>query len=142
MTTENFRECLESLYRGELSACETYNKAIASVKESSTRMRLKEIQKDHLDAVSQLRSCLEKNGGKVPEDSGAWGAWAKTVTASATMMGDATTFKTLKEGEEHGVKEYRDAIVEEEIDFKTKSILQDFIPKQQKHIEALNRLIH
>src|SRR4051795_11293129 len=104
---------LNSLLRGEISAAETYKMAIDKVADGggSTIVSaglLREIQEEHGRAAQGLRDRIRELGGEASDSSGAWGAWAKFTQGTANLFGDASSLKALKEGEEHGLKDYRE----------------------------------
>ena len=133
---------LNSLLRGEISAAETYRMAIDHVASDSTASAglLREIQEDHGRAAQAMRDRIRELGGEAVDSSGAWGAWAKTVQATMNLFGDASSIKALKEGEEHGLKDYHDAMAI--LDDTSRQMVQNqFIPQQQRHIDLLDQLI-
>lgn len=133
---------LNSLLRGELSAQETYTQAIEKL---GTEGRgevevLREIAREHGHAVDRLRQEVRKAGGMPAESSGAWGTFAQTVEGTAKAFGDAAAIKALKEGEEHGLKDYESAL--EQVDSSTRDLIAgDLIPAQRRHIQRLDLLL-
>lgn len=133
---------LNELLRGELSAVETYKQAIKQVGTEPGGEDLKKALSNHEAAVKELGELVVKSGGTPSKDSGVWGTWAKTVTGTAKVLGDVTALKALKEGEEHGVKEYQDALTDDDVPANVKTIIKDkYLPNQLAHIESLNRMI-
>jgi uncharacterized protein (TIGR02284 family) len=138
---------LNSLLRGEISAAETYRMAIDKLGESTDLnisanvAILRDMQEDHGRAAQVLRERIRSLGGEPADSSGAWGAWAQTVQGTANLFGDTSALKSLKEGEEHGLKDYQEAI--DDVDAATASILHtQLIPNQQRHINLLDELIN
>jgi uncharacterized protein (TIGR02284 family) len=136
---------LNSLLRGEISAAETYKMAIDKIADSDTQAAnvglLREMQEDHGRAAQILREQIRGLGGEPADSSGAWGAWAQTVQGTANLLGDASALKSLKEGEEHGLKDYQEAI--DDVDTQTASLIQaQLLPAQQRHISLLDQLIN
>lgn len=132
---------INELLRGEISAVETYRIAIQKEEHSSDVQRLRDIQQDHEHAVSNLKSHVSQMGGKPEQGSGAWGAWAKTVEGTATIFGDKTALKALKEGEEHGLKQYQAIINDADAPGFCKDTARTLLPKQQQHVQYLDQLI-
>ncbi len=136
---------LDSLLRGEISAAETYRMAIdkAGDRENNAANvgHLREIQEDHGRAAQALRDRIRELGGEPSDSSGAWGAWAKLVEGAAGLFGgDAGSLKALKEGEEHGLKDYQEAL--DDIDATSAELVQNQLaPAQQRHITLLDQLI-
>lgn len=142
-TGESVRQ-LNSLLRGEISAAETYRMAIDKVAESATGSSdvglLRQMQEDHGRAAQMLRQRIVALGGEASDSSGAWGAWAQTVQGTANLFGDTTALKSLKEGEEHGLKDYEEAI--DDVDAQTAGMIRnECLPNQREHISLLNNLI-
>jgi bacterioferritin (cytochrome b1) len=133
---------LNSLLRGEISAAETYRMAIDRVAASDSTSHLAllgEIQEEHGRAAQQVRDRIRELGGQATESSGAWGAWAKTVQATMNFFGDASSLKALKEGEEHGLRDYNDALGT--VDPASRQLIQNqLIPQQQRHIDLLDQI--
>ena len=135
---------LNSLLRGEISAAETYKMAIDKVAESGSVVvsagLLREIQEEHGRAAQGLRDRIRELGGEASDSSGAWGAWAKTVQGTMNLFGDTSALKSLKEGEEHGLKDYQEAV--DDVDTTTAQLISNqLIPAQQRHINLLDQLI-
>jgi uncharacterized protein (TIGR02284 family) len=136
---------LNSLLRGEISAAETYKMAIDKVADGNSSGLasaglLREIQEEHGRAAQGLRDRIRELGGEASDSSGAWGAWAKTVQGTMNLFGDASALKSLKEGEEHGLKDYQEAV--DDVDASTAQLIANqLIPAQQRHINLLDQLI-
>ena len=142
-SVESVRQ-LNSLLRGEISAAETYRMAIDKISDSSQAANaslLREIQEEHGRAAQGLRNRVRELGGEASDSSGPWGIWAKTVQGTANLFGDASALKSLKEGEEHGLKDYQEAVPS--LDATTRQLVQNqMIPAQQRHIDLLDQLIN
>ena len=133
---------LNSLLRGEISAAETYRMAIGKVADTDNASAglLREIQEEHGRAAQGIRDRIRELGGEPSDSSGAWGAWAKTVQGTANLLGDNAALKSLKEGEEHGLKDYHEAV--DDVDPTSAQLIQNqLIPAQQRHINLLDQLI-
>jgi uncharacterized protein (TIGR02284 family) len=135
---------LNSFLRGEISAAETYRMAIEKISEpqsSETSVGLlREIQAEHGRAAQALRDRIRELGGEPEDSSGAWGVWAKFTEGLANLLGDTASLKALKEGEEHGLKDYLSAI--DAIDLSSADLVQNqLIPAQQRHIDLLDQMI-
>jgi bacterioferritin (cytochrome b1) len=136
---------LNSFLRGEISAAETYRMAIDSVTRSDDVQTanlgmLREIQEEHGRASQALRDRIRELGGEPSDSSGAWGAWAKFTQGTANIFGDTSALKSLKEGEEHGLKDYQEGL--DDIDRTSMELVQNqLIPAQQRHINLLDQLI-
>jgi uncharacterized protein (TIGR02284 family) len=133
---------LNSLLRGEISAVETYNQAIENIDDehASDATTLRAIAQKHGEHAQFLRDEVRRLGGEADDSSGAWGAWAKAIEGGASLFGDTSALKALKEGEEHGQKDYEEAL-DDVGDSARALIVTRLIPAQQRHIEALDGLI-
>ncbi|HET9795723.1 MAG TPA: DUF2383 domain-containing protein [Thermoanaerobaculia bacterium] len=135
-------EQMNSLLRGEISAAETYRIAIDKVEgDRATELAsLREISREHGEHAQKLREEIRRMGGEADDSSGAWGAWAKTVQGVSSLFGDASALKALKEGEEHGLKDYQDAL--EDVDASCRQLIAEtMVPAQQRHIDILDAMI-
>ena len=97
-----------SLLQGEISAVETYRIAVDKMRTFANLVDLQKCLASHETRVSKLRTRVSSIGGKAAEGSGAWGAFAKLVEGGAAVFGDNTAIKALEEGEDKGLKDYRD----------------------------------
>jgi hypothetical protein len=142
-TTTQTAATLDSLLRGEMSAIETYRMAIEKLEGSNEPgvSELQRIQRDHRDAADALWQRLERKGERPSEGSGAWGAFAKAVEGTAKLFGNAAAIKALKEGEEHGLGEYREALDGDAIAAELETLLRGFISRQQQHLQILDRML-
>lgn len=145
LTDEAVRQ-LNSLLRGEISACETYRQAIDKVADSDQIAMdnvsiLREIEGEHTQAAQQLRQRIQQLGGKPSDSSGAWGAWAQTVQGTMNLFGDTSALKSLKEGEQHGLKDYENAL--DGVDTGSRQLIaSELIPRQQRHLGLINQLMN
>ena len=137
---------LNSFLRGEISAAETYRMAIDKIADSEQLAAaanlglLRDIQEEHGRAAQALRDRIREIGGEASDSSGAWGAWAKFTQGTANLFGDSSSLKALKEGEEHGLKDYRAGL--DSIDMISSQLVDNqLIPAQQRHINLLDQLI-
>lgn len=142
MTMQDKVEPLNRLLRGELSAVETYEQALEKVTDQSCAQELERIHTEHQEAVGLLREQIREFGGIADEGSGAWGLWAQAVEGTATLFGEATALKALKEGEEHGLREYQAIMHDPTLRPEFKQLLTERLHlRQREHIETLTRCI-
>lgn len=145
MATVTVDQCvdqLSSLLRGEISAVETYDQAIEKVgdEHASDATALRGIAQEHGEAAQALRDEITRLGGEADDSSGAWGIWAKTIEGTAKLFGDASALKALKEGEEHGLKDYREAL--DDLDEPSRNLVSTrLIPSQVRHVAVLDGMI-
>jgi len=135
---------LNSLLRGELSAVEMYEQALRRLNGPGTDLadQLVHYAAEHSRNADTLKSRVEALGGQAATSSGAWGAWAKIVQGSANVFGDGSAIKALKEGEEHGLEDYKGALEHDDLDEMSRRLIEnDLIPRQRKHIAALDAFL-
>ena len=144
MTTETMNEktteriaVFDSLLRGELSAVETYRQAY----EKFPLPALQELLASHGDSAVRIRQHIERNGGEGSKSSGPWGAFAKLVEGTAKVFGEAAAFKALKEGEEHGLKEYLEALPQNSLGSVCRELVTSLAAKQREHIAKIDALL-
>ncbi len=141
-TMQDRVEPLNRLLRGELSAVETYDQALEKVGGKVYASELERIRSEHQEAVSLLREQIRSFGGIADEGSGVWGLWAQTVEGAATLFGESTALKALREGEEHGLKEYHAILSDDELRPEFKQLLTERLEQRQReHIATLTRCI-
>ncbi|MGH7694448.1 MAG: DUF2383 domain-containing protein [Gemmatimonadaceae bacterium] len=130
---------LNSLLRSEISATESYMQAIPRF--SSDVEALREIAREHGQAVTELRAAIQRAGGIPDESSGVFPALPlKMVNGPAQVFGDAAALKALKDVEERALDEYQDAI--QRLDGSGISWISDtLIPAQIKHISRIDAQI-
>ncbi|MFC5051935.1 PA2169 family four-helix-bundle protein [Rubritalea spongiae] len=142
--TERQIDCIgtcNSLLRGELSAVETYEKAIEKFAHDEEVATLRRIKDEHQTSVLELRENIRQMGGEPDDDSGAWGSFANTVQGAANLLGDDSAVAALKQGEKHGLKEYEDAIEESSTMPECRSLIEtQWLPRVKSHIRALDAL--
>lgn len=110
-SNEQTVEALNELLRGELSAVESYDKAIPAVDdEPRVRADLLECRASHASRAQRIREAVLQVGGEPASNSGPWGLFARSISGGARALGWKTVVSTLEEGEDHGLKEYKDAL--------------------------------
>ncbi len=97
---------LNTLLRGELSAVETYDQAIAQLT-AEPDATLTENRDCHANRLPVLRQHIAALGGTADGSSGLWGTWAKLVERGASVLGRTSIIAALEEGEDVGLTDYR-----------------------------------
>lgn len=129
------------LLRGELSAIETYDQVIDKFAGQSETSELVRIRDEHRGAVERLRANVVKMGGTPTDDSGAWGTFANAITSIANLLGDDSAISTLKQGEEHGQRDYEAALNDKDVLPECRQMIRDeLLPKVCEHIAKLDTL--
>ncbi|HEX2751254.1 MAG TPA: DUF2383 domain-containing protein [Verrucomicrobiales bacterium] len=141
ISVESCIDCCNGLLRGELSAVETYSQAIEKFNTGAKRAVLERIRAEHSESARKLHNHVLSMGGEPSTSSGVWGAFAKSVEGAAKMMGESTALKALMEGEEHGMREYQDALASEGVMDEIKTVIQlQLLPKLTEHVRILDQL--
>ncbi len=134
-------DLLNSLLRGELAATETYQQALPKLEGTPGYEELRHIHKEHREAANTLRQHVHKVEGRPDQGSGAWGAFAKAVEGTAKVFGVDAALKALKEGEEHGIKEYGEAL-DDGLPSECRNLIETtLLPQTRAHISTLDRLM-
>jgi hypothetical protein len=136
-------DVLDSLLRGEISAAETYTQAITKFDRKPEAARLDELRKDHVEAANLLRRHVKARGEVNSTSSGPWGTFAKAVEGTAAAMGMNPAIKALKEGEQHGVKEYESALGKDDLDAGARDLIsKTLLPRQRAHVGVLDGILN
>jgi hypothetical protein len=139
---EETADRLNSLLRGEISAAETYGQALSKFERHPETPRLQRLREDHVEAANLLRRHVTGRGEENATSSGPWGAFAKAVEGTAKAFGESAALAALKEGEEHGVKEYESALRDEDLDRSARELITSrLLPRQRAHIDEIDRLL-
>jgi len=126
---------LNALLRGELTAMTTYRRAA----EEQSHYALRALEEEHREAAEALREHIAALGGQPAENTGIWGVWARAVEGLAKRLGRGAQALALREGEEHGIRTYENALLEDELDPETRALIQShLLPKAQAHLSVLH----
>lgn len=135
-------DALNALLRGEMSAVETYTQAMGKFDDPALIADLQKIRDEHSRAVRELRDQVVKFGGVPAGGSGVWGTFAAAVTATAKALGPATVIAALRQGEEHGIAAYDDALANQSVPSECHRLLRaDLQAAARKHVDELNNLL-
>jgi uncharacterized protein (TIGR02284 family) len=138
-TNEQTVDQLNSFLRGELSAVETYQQALRKLESFPQRNTLERCARSHAERVRVLAEEVRRRGGKPSAESGAWGAFAKTVEGSAVAMGAKAAIAALEEGEDHGRDDYKRDV--EKLDAAARAIVESqILPEQLRTHRELSDL--
>lgn len=133
---------LNSLLRGELSAVETYNQAIEKFQDNPLQSQLRSIRDEHQQAVGTWRDQVRKFGGTPSDGSGPWGTFATAVTGAAKVIGPQTVLAALKQGEQHGINDYKSLLDNNDVNDECKTMVRSqFLPRCERHLGELDRMI-
>jgi uncharacterized protein (TIGR02284 family) len=135
-------DTLNSLLRGELAATETYQQALAKLRDSREAIELRRAHRDHRTAANELRKLVHDHAAQPDQDSGVWGTFAKLVEGTAKLFGPIAALKALKEGEEQGLSDYQAALSDGSLPADAESLVRaTLLPQTQEHIRMLDRLM-
>lgn len=99
-------EQLRSFCRGEMSARDSYLLALTDPDLSDYRETLSHCMQSHQWRAELLAQEIERVGGDAPQSSGPWGTLVDIVERAAMGLGKKAALKVLREGEDHGVRDY------------------------------------
>ncbi|HVR60849.1 MAG TPA: DUF2383 domain-containing protein [Polyangia bacterium] len=145
MQTDKNVEALSSLLRGEISAVETYDQALEKLNDDATiTQELRRCRSSHQNRVNMLRGEVSRFGGQPPDGSGTWGTFAKLVEGGAKIFGKKAAIAALEEGEDHGLKQYREDLAK--LDASVRSTLEALLLSEQEKthraMSTLKKTIH
>ncbi len=133
-------ESLNKVLRGELSAVSAYEQVIEKFKDEPEIYRLTAIQEEHMDSVKSLRSMIANEGAFPDDEPGLWGTVVKAVVGAGKLIGNTSALSALKQGEDHGLRQYEDLANENLNSEDLRVIRSKLIPRQEKHIALLDQL--
>jgi len=114
MKNDTVVDRLNELLRGELSAVETYTLALKQTKNNEFGSTLRQLREAHERRIETIRDKIIQLGGEPATSSGAWGAFANVVQVGADLFGNTAAVSALEEGEDPGLKMYREALTDED----------------------------
>jgi uncharacterized protein (TIGR02284 family) len=139
--SEKTVDTLNGFLRGEISAVETYRQAVEKLGNSAARPQLEDCERSHQERVTKLRDQVARLGGKPAEGSGAWGAFTHAVEGGAKALGEKAAVAALEEGEDHGLKLYRDDL--DKLDATARGFVEsDLLPAQEQTHRSMSTLKH
>ncbi len=128
---------LQKILRGELSAIEAYDHVLRRNGKTLVFSELSRIRAEHEQSINRLKQFIMNKGEPPEQDSGLWGKFVKTLVAGSAMISDEALIKILREGEEHGLVEYRQFLEMSPTLSEEESIRLHFIPAQERHVQEL-----
>lgn len=128
------------LVKDELAAVETYRQALEKVGSGPAGLDLRRIEEEHEEAARLLQKRMRDMGRTPPSTPGLWGAFAEAVEGAAKLFGSKAALKALKEGEEHGIHDYEDALEDEAVPPEVKELISTtLLPRTRAHLPVLDR---
>ena len=133
---------LEKILRGEVAAVEAYRQVLENFRDYRHANDLRRIQFEHERAVDFWKDQLRMQEPIVEETSGPWGKIVETFVGAAKLLGDGATLRALKDGEEHGLKEYHELLEQDHLNEESVSFSKSVcLSLQRQHIFTLESLI-
>lgn len=136
---------IEKLLKDELSATETYQKALEELNFPGghfTSNSLKPMFGDHQAAVSMLQEHIVKLGGTPNKSAGYWGTWPKIIFEGASLLGKRSAINVLLAGEKAGEASYVEALKNSTLSSEIRTMIETkLLPTQQSHIRSLDRVL-
>lgn len=132
---------LNKILRGEISAVEAYEQVIPTFHNKTDRFLLTEIRDEHDRIVERLKSLVEHTRFAPDEASGPWGTIVTTIVGAAKLVSNTISLVTLMEGEEHGLRLYKEALSFNLTEEEHTMITTDIMPLLKKHIASLEYMI-
>ena len=133
---------LEKILRGEIAAVEAFRQVLEKFTDYVHASELRRMQFEHERAVDFWKDQLKSQEPIVEESSGPWGKIVETFVGVAKLLGDGATLRVLKDGEEHGLKEYRELLESDHLNEESISFVKSVcLNLQRQHIFTLESLI-
>lgn len=134
-------EALNQIVRGEVSAIEAYEQVLEKIKSSPERDRLREFLTTHLKNREYWERQVQMEAIVPDTQSGPWGFVVQAFVGAAKLFGNTSTLMALKQGEEYGLKEYRQLLENPEIDAEDKRyISRVIIPSLEVHLTSIDAM--
>jgi hypothetical protein len=134
-------DTLNKFLRGELSAAETYGQALERLRGGAFDHELEECKRSHEERAEMLRQQVVRLGGEPSESSGPWGGFARLVEGGAKLFGPRVAVSALEEGEDHGLRLYRDHLAD--LESSARELCErTLLPEQERTHRTLSGLQH
>jgi uncharacterized protein (TIGR02284 family) len=138
-TQEKTIDQLNSFLRGELSAVETYDQALAKLQDFPQRSTLQECERSHAERARLLAEEVRRLGGEPSDSAGVWGAFAKAVEGTAAALGTKAAIAALEEGEDHGRDDYKRDL--DKLELSARTVIESrILPEQLRTHRAMSDL--
>ena len=128
MTEKATLDQLNKLLEGEISAFETYGKAIEKMDDQAIKSILQENYDCHSARVQSLTDAVVQLKGTPSTGSGAWGALVNLLESGAALLGGKAMVAVLEEGEDKGVADYKAMLAK----VGSSSLISELFAKQEQ----------
>jgi demethoxyubiquinone hydroxylase (CLK1/Coq7/Cat5 family) len=133
-------EQLKSFCRGEMSAVDTYHRAIEVTKQAWVLDELRKNLMMHEEHVHLLKQRIVELDGNPPESAGPWGAFANMLEGVAAAISENAALAILEEGERHGLADYKSDL--SNLDYESLRLIERrIIPQQTRTHIALHEIV-
>jgi len=135
------RDSLNALLRVELSAIETYTEAITHLGPQGGAATLEYVRGNHREAVEWLRERVRHQGRHAVSSPGLWCGFASLMDTH-DLVGMATILAALKQGEQHMLNEYEEAVRSDDLDEECREhFFTRNIPDGERHLLELDHML-
>jgi bacterioferritin (cytochrome b1) len=134
---------LQKILRGELAAVEAYERALHGLRPDDPDLSTFErLTREHAEAAETLQAHLSAEGEPPEQGSGAWGTYTRLLEKAMDWIDEDGGLKNLKEGEVHGLAEYRTSLGHDDLAADLRAEIRDgLIPRQEEHIAELDGIL-
>lgn len=134
-------DSFNDILRGELSAAEAYEQLLEKITDHPEKIRLQEFLDSHKNNIAHWNLKVQSEAGRPDISSGSWGYFVKAFVGTAKIFGNNSALAALKEGEEHGLKQYRSLLENPEIDeIDKRHIREAIIPELELHLNSIEAM--
>lgn len=128
---------LNDLLRNELAATHSYERALAGPEGPETRKSFQKCERSHRARAAWLRAQVVAHGGEPTANPPPWRVFAPA--RDALGIAEKVTLVALAEGEEHNLRDYREALPR--LDTPTRILVSgEMIPEQLRTFEMISQL--
>jgi Domain of unknown function (DUF2383) len=128
-------EMLNSFLRQEVSAVESYRRALETIRDDLARRTLEDCQHDHEARIESLRHRIEKLGGKPADVSR--GPWDGVSPAEGD---ERTAIQALEAGEAHELEDYERDVGQTHGEAR-RFVRMELLPRQKRTHDRLGKLM-
>lgn len=140
---QDMTRTLHKILRGEIAAVEAYERALHKLRPDDPDLpTFERITREHAEAVEVLREHVALEGDAPDEGAGAWGTYTRLLEKAMEWVDEDGDLKNLKEGEVHGLAEYRTSLGHDDLaPGLREEIRTRLIPRQEEHIAVLDGIL-
>lgn len=129
------------LLRGELSAVETYNRALEKFTRDPARALLRSIRADHQDSATFLGARIASHAPHPRGGYDLWGKLAKGLDGFAELFGETRSLMAFEAGEAAGIDDCLSALADPDVIEEIKTAIRTVVlPRLRRHVDTLRTL--